>query len=84
MLLEIIISNKAYQSFYIYMNPLPWILLYSLWAWVRYFSAAGNIGHPAYVLPFLLITPFFINRFKKGHGQWWVLAGFFRLVLSHI
>lgn len=78
LILEIIISNKDYHAFYIYMNPLP----------IESPTTALGLGatflmQPALldILPmyclFLLITPFVINRFKNRHGQWWVLAGSF-------
>jgi hypothetical protein len=78
MILEITISNKAYYSFYVYMNPLPTespILALSL--------GAAFLLQPPFldILPmycfFLLITPFCINRFKNKYGCWWVLAGSF-------
>jgi hypothetical protein len=78
MLLEISISNKAYQSFYEYMNPLPRespILALGLGAVFLWQPALLDIL-PMYCF-FLLITPFCINRFRNKYGCWWVLAGSF-------
>jgi len=78
MILEITISNKAYHSFYVYMNPLPTespLLALGLGAVFLMQPALLDIL-PMYCL-FLLITPFIINRFKRKYGSWWVLAGSF-------
>jgi hypothetical protein len=78
MILEVTISNKAYHSFYVFMNPLPMespLLALALGATFLLQPALLDIL-PMYCL-YLLTTPFLINRFRKKYGPWMVLAGSF-------
>ena len=77
MILEILISNEIYASFYEQINPLPMkspLTALGLGAIFLWLPAFLDIL-PLYCL-FLLIAPFCIHRFKNNQG-YWVLSGSF-------
>ena len=77
-ILELTLSNDLYRIYYAATNRLSLVsplTALGLGA-VFLFQPPFLDILPMYCL-FLLITPFIINRFKKKHGCWWVLAGSF-------